>query len=131
MTLLIGVNNQYRGRSASEYRGHFRALLQRAIGFAGGEAGRVVVVSIPDWGVTGFASGRDRRAIARQIDAYNAVAREEADASGARWVDITPLSRTQGGLTVADHLHPNREAYAAWTDRILPAARIALTPEAP
>ena len=56
VTLLIGVNNQYRGGSVAEYRTEFRALLHRAIGFAGGTAGRVVVVSIPDWSVTPFAA---------------------------------------------------------------------------
>jgi lysophospholipase L1-like esterase len=37
VTLLIGVNNQYRGRSAEEYRQEFRGLLNRAIGFADGK----------------------------------------------------------------------------------------------
>ncbi|HEU0013481.1 MAG TPA: GDSL-type esterase/lipase family protein, partial [Longimicrobium sp.] len=69
VSLLIGVNNQYRGRSADEYRGEFAALLRRAIAFAGGDAGRVIVLSIPDWGVTPFAEGRDRAAIAAEIDA--------------------------------------------------------------
>ena len=60
VTLLIGVNNQYRGRDAEQYRGEFAALLKRAIRFAGGDAKKVIVVSIPDWGVTPFAEGRDR-----------------------------------------------------------------------
>src|SRR6267378_4763448 len=64
VSLLIGVNDQYRGRDAEEYRGPFRTLLERAVAFAGGEAGRVVVVSIPDWGATPFARGRDRARIA-------------------------------------------------------------------
>ena len=63
VTLLIGVNNQYRGRSADEYRTQFRALLARAISFAESQASRVIVVSIPDWGVTPFAHGRDRARI--------------------------------------------------------------------
>ena len=62
VSLLIGVNNQYRGRPLDEYRSQFRALLERAIGFAGGDAGRVLVLSFPDWGATpfGIGSGRDR-----------------------------------------------------------------------
>ncbi|MDX1421232.1 MAG: GDSL-type esterase/lipase family protein, partial [Rubricoccaceae bacterium] len=132
VTLLVGVNNQYRGRDLDGYRDELRTLLARAVAFAGGEASRVVVVSIPDWGVTPFAartpSGavRDRDAIAQAIDAFNAVAREEAAAVGARWVDITPLSRTQGAQVVDDALHPDGAAYAAWTDLVLPAARAAL-----
>ena len=82
VTLLIGVNNQYRGRDAEQYRGEFTALLRRAIGFAGGDASNVVVVSIPDWGVTPFAEGRDRAKIASEIDRYNAINREEAMRAG-------------------------------------------------
>ncbi|HEX6083547.1 MAG TPA: SGNH/GDSL hydrolase family protein [Thermoanaerobaculia bacterium] len=115
VTLLIGVNNQYRGRSADEYRTQFAGLLQRAIGFAGGDASRVVVVSIPDWGVTPFAEGRDRAKIARELDQYNAINREEASRAGAKWVDITAISRRDDPALVAgDGLHPSGKQYAEW-----------------
>ncbi|GAB5535411.1 MAG: SGNH/GDSL hydrolase family protein [Rubricoccaceae bacterium] len=126
VTLLIGVNDQYRERPVADYREPFRALLNQAIAFADRDAARVVVVSIPDWGVMPFAEGRDRAEIARQLDAYNALAREEADRAGAAWVDITPLSRTQGALAAGDGLHPSSEAYRAWADLITPAVRRAL-----
>ena len=129
VTLLIGVNDQYRGRPAEDYREPFRALLTRAIAFADGDASRVVVVSIPDWGVMPFAGDRDRAEIARQLDAYNALANAEADRAGAAWVDITPLSRTQGELAADDGLHPSGEAYRAWADRITPVVREALASE--
>ncbi|MBW3569878.1 MAG: SGNH/GDSL hydrolase family protein [Gemmatimonadetes bacterium] len=131
VTLLIGVNNQYRGRDAEEYRAQFAALLQRAIGFAGGEASRVVVLSIPDWGVTPFAAGRDRAKIAAEIDAYNAINREEAQRAGAHWVDVTAQSREAGAdaaFLVADGLHPSGRAYAEWARLALPAAVQALGP---
>lgn len=127
VTLLIGVNNQYRGRDVEQYRGEFAALLQRAIGFAGGNARGVVVVSIPDWGVTPFAEGRDRDQVAREIDRYNAINREEAQRAGARYVDITPISR--GGdpaLVAEDKLHPSAKQYTAWVRLIAPEARAAL-----
>ena len=92
VTLLIGVNNQYRGRDAEQYRGEFSELLQRAIGFAGGDAKKVVVVSIPDWGVTPFAEGRDRAKIATEIDRYNAINREDESRRRA-------LRRHHAGLT--------------------------------
>lgn len=129
VTLLIGVNNQYRGRPADEYREQFRALLGRAVGFAGGEAGRVVVVSIPDWGVTPFAEGRDRARIAAELDAFNAINREEAARAGARWVDVTAASRRHGAdpaFLAADGLHPGGRAYAEWAALVLPEARAAL-----
>jgi lysophospholipase L1-like esterase len=127
VTLLIGVNNQYRGRDAEQYRGEFAALLQRAIAFAGGDAKNVVVVSIPDWGVTPFAEGRDRTQIAADIDRYNAINREETARAGARYVDITPVSRgNDPALVAGDKLHPSAKQYTEWTRLILPEARAAL-----
>ena len=128
VSLLIGVNNQYRGRAAGEYRDEFVRLLQRAIGLAGGHASHVLVVSIPDWGVTRFAreQGRDAAQIAHALDVYNAIARDEACRAGARWVDITPISRRHPELVAGDGLHPSAAQYALWTDAILPVAAAAV-----
>jgi lysophospholipase L1-like esterase len=124
VTLLIGVNNQYRGRSAEEYRTQFAGLLNRAIGFAGGDPKKVIVVSIPDWGVTPFAEGRNRAKIAREIDQFNAINREEAARAGAKWVDITPISRgSDPALVAGDGLHPSGKQYADWVKEIAPKAR--------
>ena len=126
VTLLIGVNDQYRGGTTEAYRPEFRAMLARAVAFAGGRAARVVVLAIPDWGVTPFAAGRDRAAIAAEIDAFNAAARQETATAGARWVDVAPVSRARGAAEVApDGLHPSGALYAAWADLALPDARAA------
>jgi len=128
VTLLIGVNNQYRGRPATEYREQFLALLRRAAALSG-DVRRVVVVSIPDWGVTAFAEGRDRAAIGREIDTFNAIARDETLRMHARWVDVTPASREAGakpGMLVDDGLHPSAAQYAEWVKRIFPEAQAAL-----
>jgi lysophospholipase L1-like esterase len=124
VTLLIGVNNQYRGRDVAQYRVEFRQLLDRSISFAG-SADRVVVLSIPDWGVTPFAAreGRDRAQVEREIDAYNAAAQEETTARHAHWLDITPLSRTaatDASLLAADGLHPSEKMYQGWSEALLP-----------
>ena len=129
VTLLIGVNNQYRGRDAEQYRGEFTALLRQAIVFAGGDARRVVVVSIPDWGVTPFAKDRDAAKIATEIDRYNTVNREEATRLGAHYVDVTPGSRraaSDAALIAADGLHPSAKMYAEWTALVLPVAEATL-----
>ena len=127
VTLLIGVNNQYRGRDAEQYRHEFAALLQRAITFAGGDPRHVIVVSIPDWGVTPFAKDRDHAKIASEIDHYNAINREETLRANARYVDITPGSRRPDASLIApDGLHPSAAQYAEWTKAILPEARAAL-----
>lgn len=129
VSLLIGVNNQYRGRPLEEYRAQFRLLLGQAIEYAGNTPHRVIVISIPDWGVTPFAAGRDRARIAAEIDAFNAVNREETLTAGAVYVDITPDSRTaltDQTLLAADGLHPSGKMYADWVKRILPVALEAL-----
>jgi lysophospholipase L1-like esterase len=128
VTLQIGVNNQYRGRPADDYRAQFAGLLERAIALAGDRAARVVVASIPDWGVTRFASeqGRDRARIAAELDAYNALARAESERAGARFVDITGISRQHPELLADDGLHPSAAQYALWVEAIEPAARAAL-----
>jgi lysophospholipase L1-like esterase len=126
VTLLIGVNNQYRGRSSDEYRKQFAELLARAIKFARGDAKHVVVLAIPDWGVTPFAEGRDRAAIGREIDRFNKIAREETERAGARYVDVTPLSREFKSLVAEDGLHPSGEMYKRWAGAALPDAKAAL-----
>lgn len=131
VTLLIGVNDQYRGGSPEAYRADFVAMLRRATGFAGGRAERVVVLSIPDWGVTPFAaeSGRDRGKIAAEIDRFNAINREETARAGALYVDVTPISRKAAAerpLIAGDGLHPSGAMYAEWARLALPAAAAAL-----
>ncbi len=128
VTLQIGVNNQYRGRTASDYRQQFATLLARAIMLAGSHAAHVVVVSIPDWGVTRFAleQDRDRARIATELDAYNAIARDETRRSGARFVDITGISRAHPELVADDGLHPSAAQYALWVAAIEPMVRVAL-----
>lgn len=130
VTLSIGVNNQYRGLPLGEYRARFRMLLQRAVSLVGGNPLRVVVVSIPDWGVTPFAraEGRDTARIACGIDAFNGAACAETENIGARWTDVTAISRASGTREwlAADGLHPSARQYARWVDVILPSARRAL-----
>ncbi|QOW19260.1 SGNH/GDSL hydrolase family protein [Lysobacter ciconiae] len=125
VSLLIGVNNQYRGRSVADYRGEFQALLKRAIALAGDRPDRVLVLSIPDWGVTAFATaqGRDAEQIAAEIDQYNAAAADLCARHGVAFVDITPLSRERGGdvaMLVDDGLHPSQAMYALWAEAALP-----------
>ena len=129
VSLLIGVNNQYRGRPLDEYREQFGQLLRRAIGLAGGDAGRVFVLSIPDWGVTPFAQGRERGTIAAQIDAFNGAARTICDGHDVLFIDITPTSRERGGepdMLAEDGLHPSAAMYARWVEAALPQLRALL-----
>ncbi len=122
VSLLIGVNNQYRGRTAENFRNEFLGLLKRAIAFAGNKPEHVFVVSIPDWGVTPFAEGRDRDQIAQEIDAYNAIAKEESEKLKVKFYDITPISRnakSDPALIANDGLHPSGKMYKEWVDLIL------------
>ncbi|NUS39876.1 MAG: SGNH/GDSL hydrolase family protein [Lysobacter sp.] len=128
VSLLVGVNNQYRGRPAEEYARGFGALLLRAIAYAGRRPARVVVLSIPDWGVTPFAAaqGRDARRIADELDAFNAAARALCKLHGVAFVDVTGVSRALGAapsMLADDGLHPSAAMYAEWAALALPVAR--------
>ncbi len=125
VSLLIGVNNQYRGYDMDEYREQFRFLLEKAIEYADGKPDRVFVLSIPDWGVTPFAAGRDAAKIAQEIDAFNAINREETEKLGVAYVDVAPVSReaaTDPSLIAKDGLHPSGKMYAEWAKLALPVA---------
>lgn len=124
VTLLIGVNNQYRGRDTETYRAEFAELLELAIAFAGNRPQRVVVLSIPDWGVTPFAQGRAN--VGAEIERFNAVNRAETLSLGAHYIDIMPDSRRarhDATLIASDGLHPSAKMYRAWVEQLLPYAR--------
>jgi len=129
VTLLIGVNNQYRGRDLENYRQEFGSLLDQAIAFAGGHAGRVFVLSIPDWGATPFAEGKDRVQIAIEIDEYNDVCREMAGSAGCPYLHITGSTRANAqdpSFMASDRLHPSEKEYAVWAERLVPLVAAAL-----
>lgn len=121
VTLLIGVNNQYRGRSGDEYAKQFEELLQQAIGFAGGKTNHVIVLSIPDWGVTPFAEGRDRNQIAKEIDLYNSINERISKQYKVHYINITPFTReaaTDKTLVAKDGLHPSAKDYTRWAEKV-------------
>lgn len=121
VSLLIGVNNQYRGYGLEAYKIEFELLLNRAIFFAGGDESRVIVISIPDWGATPFAADRDRDKIATEIDAFNEENKTIAFSYGVDYIDITPHSRTarnNQSLTASDNLHPSHFVYTYWAKLI-------------
>lgn len=117
VSLLIGVNNQYRGKSLTDYIPEFEALLQKAISFAGDKPERVIVLSIPDWGVTPFAYGSNTKKIASEIDAFNKANKEIADKYQVHYIEITPGTReaeTDLSLLAEDELHPSAKEYKKW-----------------
>jgi lysophospholipase L1-like esterase len=124
VSLSIGVNNQYRERSAENYREEFSALLQRAIGYAGKKNLHVFVLSIPDWGITEFGqkSGRDVTQITRELDNYNQINAEVSKQAGVHYVDISKITREVGAdakYYAEDGLHPSRALYALWVKKLL------------
>lgn len=127
VSLMVGVNNQYRGRDCASYRADFETLLRRAIALAGGRSDRVLVLSIPDWGATRFGagSGRDLAQVSRELDAWNAAASEVSETLGVPFVDVTGVARERGGedgMLVDDGLHPSAAMHALWADAALPVA---------
>jgi len=121
VSILIGVNNQYQGEPAADYKRGFEDLLKKAIQLSGNSAGHVIVLSIPDWGVTPFATGRDRSMIAEEIDAYNAINKQVSQDYGAYYIDITPGTRevvNDASLLAGDGLHYSGKEYALWAERV-------------
>lgn len=121
VSLLIGVNNQYQGRTVAEYEKEFSALLDIAIDHARKDKSRVFVLSIPDYGYTPFAQEK-QASISKEIDAFNEVNRRIARKKGVTYIDITDISRRgldQPELVASDGLHPSGEMYGLWVERIV------------
>ncbi|RYY50795.1 MAG: SGNH/GDSL hydrolase family protein [Chitinophagaceae bacterium] len=124
VTLLIGVNNQFRGRNWYEYKLEFMHLLHKAIGFASGRSENVYVLSIPDWGVTPFAKDRETERIAMEIDKYNEQCKLVTEELGCHYLDITGSQRVDGSNTAflaTDGLHPSGQEYAKWAKTLFEA----------
>lgn len=127
VTLLIGVNNQYRRRDTANYRDEFAALLERAIGFTSSKE-NVIVISIPDWGVTPFAKekGKDQQQVTTEINIFNKINFEETLKRNIKYVDVTDISRealNDLSLLAEDGLHPSGKMYSLWVEKIFPIAK--------
>jgi len=119
VTLLIGVNNQYRHYNIGTYRTEFVQLLNAALTYANGNNKRVFVLSIPNWGVTPFARGQDVGQITAEIGEYNAINKAESEKAGVAYINITPISQQAAadpGLVAPDGLHPSGKMYGLWTE---------------
>lgn len=124
VSLLIGVNNQYRGRSEENFKIELNLLLDLAIGYAANRKEKVFVLSIPDWGVMPFARDRNRRMIASEIDRFNQILEQECRKKGITFFNITTISRDAANtpeFVAQDGLHPSGEMYAQWVEHILPS----------
>ncbi len=122
VSLLIGVNNQYRGYDTAVYEKEFRELLNIALGFAE-KRSRVFVVSIPDYGVTPFGKEKDPKKISQEIDLYNQINKDLSSKAGVQYFDITGISRQAADdpeLVADDGLHPSGKMYRQWVNIILP-----------
>ncbi|TEW65390.1 SGNH/GDSL hydrolase family protein [Mucilaginibacter phyllosphaerae] len=121
VTLLIGVNNQYQQKDHDTYQTEFAQILNAAIIMAKGNPKHVFVLSIPDWGSTPFANGRNLDKITAEIDEYNLINKEVADAAKVHYIYITGISRTDGtnaDLVTTDRLHPSAKMYSWWVNKI-------------
>lgn len=122
VSLLIGVNNQYRGYTIDQYVKEFEELLQNALAFAKNDTGRAVVISIPDYGVTPYGRRGDQDKIATELNQYNQIAEEIAARYGVDFLNITEISReaeTDSALIASDQLHPSGLQYKRWVDELI------------
>ncbi|WP_236017557.1 SGNH/GDSL hydrolase family protein [Roseivirga sp. E12] len=116
VSLLIGVNNQYQGKSIEQYKKEFEELINTAIKFAGNNPKKVFVVSIPDYGKTPFGAAKENQ-IAKELDEYNSIAKHIAISYGIPFFNITPISRQakeRPELVAKDKLHPSGKMYSEW-----------------
>ena len=123
VSLLIGVNNQYRGRDLDEFKLQFESLLLEAIAFSGNRKERVFVISIPDWGSMPFAKDRDPNKIAIEIDNFNQIIYEVCAFENIKFIDITPITRniySNPNWIAKDSLHPSKEQYSKWVEKMIP-----------
>ncbi|MBC3538867.1 SGNH/GDSL hydrolase family protein [Rufibacter sediminis] len=126
VSLMIGVNNQYQGRSLEEFRAQFRELLSLSTTLGQKDPKNVVVLTIPDWGATPFGASRDQASISTQIKKFNEVIKAEAGAAGITVVDIYELSlqaRESPALVAPDGLHYSGLMHQQWAQRVLPEAK--------
>ncbi|MBS1777558.1 MAG: SGNH/GDSL hydrolase family protein [Bacteroidetes bacterium] len=129
VSLLIGVNNQYRGRSVDDYEREFEQLLHKAKSFANGNPNHVFVLSIPDWGVTPFAQDRDAATIAHEINLYNHCNHQLSQKNAVHYLNITESTRANGTkptYLAEDKLHPSALEYEIWAKKLAPLIAFAL-----
>jgi len=134
VSLLIGVNNQFRGLPIETFQAEFQLLLDRAVAFAGNDSSRVFVLSIPDYGVTPFAQGPSQERISSEIDQYNSLKQEMTQARGITWFNITDISRLAAddtSLLASDGLHPSGKMYSMWVSRIADSVAALIGKETP
>lgn len=121
VSLLIGVNNQYQGKTTESYAPEFEELLQMAITLAGGKKEHVFVVSIPDYGFTPFGKSKQAE-ISKSIDQFNEVNKTITRKTGIQYINITDLTRQgldQPELVATDGLHPSGKMYTLWVERMM------------
>jgi lysophospholipase L1-like esterase len=129
VSLLIGVNDQYRGMDTGGYAIRFQQLLDKAISLANGKKANVFVLSIPDYSVTPFVSQDQKLRVSMQIDWFNAINRRITSAYGISYTDITPSTReaaTNPSLIAGDGLHPSGTEYKVWADLLAPKMKAVL-----
>jgi lysophospholipase L1-like esterase len=126
VSLLIGVNNQFQGKSATQYEIEFEELLKTSIQLAKGKTKNVFVVSIPDYGFTPY--GKPKQVIiTKQIDEFNAINKRITEKFKIAYFNITEISRKgleDPTLVAEDGLHPSGKMYAAWVDLIIKKMKV-------
>ena len=123
VSLMIGVNNQYRGMNINHFKEEYIQLIDQAIAFTNYSNSRVFVLSIPDWSATPFGQGFQFNKNKMEIEKYNRIIKNICTAKGVDYYNITDISRLvtrESNLIIEDGLHPSKKMYQLWVNEIFP-----------
>ena len=121
VTLLVGVNDQYRGKDIIEYKTQFEELLKHTITLANNKSDHVLVISIPDYGLTPFSANLDRNKISKEIEVFNSVNKALTIQYKTVYIDLTEESNKaqyDAELIAEDQLHYTTKMYKKWAEKL-------------
>ncbi|MEI8097372.1 MAG: GDSL-type esterase/lipase family protein [Sediminibacterium sp.] len=121
VSLLIGVNNQYRGLGLESFSEDLSFLIKKAIHLTGGNAKQVFLMSIPDWTITTFGHSNKKNNTTNKIASFNEICKLLSTKNGCNFIDLTNhtnLAENDTSLLAEDGLHYSEKSYAYWAKEL-------------
>jgi lysophospholipase L1-like esterase len=121
VTVLIGANDNFRGKSKERYKDELSEFLDKLQELMP-KPNNLVLITIPDYSLSPAAQGNNTAGISESIVEYNSIIKAEAEKRNLKTADIFPISQTMTGQEdyISDGLHPSALGYAKWEKEIYP-----------